>query len=287
MAPTWLDRQLLSEKHSSVDRGFGASVNQALRKRVDFLKEQGLAEIRGEHHSVPRNLLTRLRQWEIEGLAKTIEKETGRTHRPVVDGQRVRGVYRQVVTGASGRFALLDDGLGFSLVPWKPVIEQQLGRSIRARSCVGIPCRGARGKKLESQCSRSTHPELSRGIAATCQYGRRLSEPTDHFGETDRGPHSATSSPWSPIRNLLQSGRPARPDQQSPVTTITETASTLLRGPCDGSTQASAGVLVARLGAVVVGNGGHGPRRTKMPSARKPRANVANAGGSGTEPDPI
>ena len=132
MAPTWLDRQLLSEKHSSVDRGFGASVNQALRKRVDFLKEQGLAEIRGEHHSVPRNLLTRLRQWEIEGLAKTIEKETGRTHRPVVDGQRVRGVYRQVVTGASGRFALLDDGLGFSLVPWKPVIEQQLGRSISA-----------------------------------------------------------------------------------------------------------------------------------------------------------
>ena len=35
------------------------------------------------------------------------------------------------VTLASGRFALLDDDMGFSLVPWRPVIEQHLGREIR------------------------------------------------------------------------------------------------------------------------------------------------------------
>jgi len=33
---------------------------------------------------------------------------------------------------ASGRYALLDDGIGFSLVPWKPVIEQRLGQSVSA-----------------------------------------------------------------------------------------------------------------------------------------------------------
>lgn len=30
----------------------------------------------------------------------------------------------------SGRYALLDDGLGFSLVLWKPVIEKQLGQHL-------------------------------------------------------------------------------------------------------------------------------------------------------------
>ncbi|MOA67223.1 hypothetical protein D3C78_1943030 [compost metagenome] len=33
---------------------------------------------------------------------------------------------------ASGRFAMLDDGMGFSLVPWKPMIEQRLGQQLAA-----------------------------------------------------------------------------------------------------------------------------------------------------------
>ena len=33
---------------------------------------------------------------------------------------------------ASGRYDMLDDGMGFSLVPWKPVIEQRLGQQLAA-----------------------------------------------------------------------------------------------------------------------------------------------------------
>ncbi|WP_441328165.1 DUF3363 domain-containing protein [Mammaliicoccus sciuri] len=33
---------------------------------------------------------------------------------------------------SSGRYAMLDDGIGFSLVPWRPVIEQRLGRRLAA-----------------------------------------------------------------------------------------------------------------------------------------------------------
>ena len=33
---------------------------------------------------------------------------------------------------ASGRFAMLDDGLGFSLVPWRPVLEKRLGQNLTA-----------------------------------------------------------------------------------------------------------------------------------------------------------
>jgi hypothetical protein len=31
---------------------------------------------------------------------------------------------------ASGRFAMIDDGLGFSLVPRRPVIEKEIGREV-------------------------------------------------------------------------------------------------------------------------------------------------------------
>jgi len=31
---------------------------------------------------------------------------------------------------ASGRFAMIDDGLGFTLVPWTPSLEHHLGRQV-------------------------------------------------------------------------------------------------------------------------------------------------------------
>jgi len=36
------------------------------------------------------------------------------------------GIYRRSVMLASGRYAMFDDGMGFSLVSWKPVVEQRL-----------------------------------------------------------------------------------------------------------------------------------------------------------------
>jgi hypothetical protein len=81
---------------------------------------------------VPRNLLTTLRDHEISSVATPIAAEIGLAHRPVADGASASGVYRRSIQLASGRFALLDDGLAFSLVPWKPVIEKRLGQSLSA-----------------------------------------------------------------------------------------------------------------------------------------------------------
>ena len=46
------------------------------------------------------------------------------------EGEPVVGVYRQRLSLASGRFALIDDGLGFQLVPWTPSLEKELGRQV-------------------------------------------------------------------------------------------------------------------------------------------------------------
>jgi Protein of unknown function (DUF3363) len=64
-------------------------------------------------------------------MIKSIEGDTGLTYRETHDGESIRGVYRRSIDLASGRFALLDDGVGFSLVPWRPVMEEHLGRELR------------------------------------------------------------------------------------------------------------------------------------------------------------
>jgi len=129
---TWLDQQLIGGRKGLGDLGFGTEVRHAMQQRADFLTEQGLAEKRGQRIILARNLLATLRNKELAQAAKNITDETGLQHRPVIDGQRVTGTYRRNILLASGRYAMLDDGLGFSLVPWKPVIEQRLGKQLAA-----------------------------------------------------------------------------------------------------------------------------------------------------------
>ena len=129
---TWLDQQLIGGGKGLGDLGFGAEIKDALRQRTDFLAEQGLAQHRGQRVVLARKLLATLRGRELAQAAKDIAAETGLEHRPVADGQHVAGIYRRSVMLASGRYAMLDDGIGFSLVPWKPVIEQRLGQQLAA-----------------------------------------------------------------------------------------------------------------------------------------------------------
>ncbi|EPG8383848.1 DUF3363 domain-containing protein [Pseudomonas aeruginosa] len=129
---TWLDQQLIGGGRGLGDLGFGGDAKQAMQQRADFLEEQGLAQRRGQRVILARNLLGTLRNRELAQAAKDIAGETGLEHRPVADGQRVAGIYRRSVMLASGRYAMLDDGMGFSLVPWRPVIEQRLGQQLAA-----------------------------------------------------------------------------------------------------------------------------------------------------------
>ena len=128
---TWLDRNLVVDSGIAV-QGFGAQVRGAMQSRVDFLAEQGLAERRGQRVVLARNLLATLRDRELATAGEALQGQTGRTYRPVKDGERANGIYRRSVHLASGRFALLDGGAGFCLVPWRPVIEQRLGQQMSA-----------------------------------------------------------------------------------------------------------------------------------------------------------
>jgi type IV secretory pathway VirD2 relaxase len=127
---TWIDRQLLVQESSLSAGGFGAEVRDAMDRRVDYLIEEGLAWRQGQSVIVARDLLDTMRQRDLDGAVAKLSTETGLAHHPSADGEHVGGTFRQRVTLASGRFAMIDDGLGFQLVPWRPALEQKLGQHV-------------------------------------------------------------------------------------------------------------------------------------------------------------
>ena len=77
-----------------------------------------------------RDLLPALELQEIERVGRKLAAERGLAFHAIEDGQTIRGKLVGSAQLASGRFALIDDGLGFSLVPWRPVIEKEIGREV-------------------------------------------------------------------------------------------------------------------------------------------------------------
>ena len=127
---TWLDRQLLTKEPALSHGGFGSEVREAMERRIDRLAEIGLAERKGQGVSFSPDLLATLRRRELDDAAAKLAKESGLAHHPSAEGEHVTGIYRQRVILASGRFAMIDDGLGFQLVPWRPALEQRLGQHV-------------------------------------------------------------------------------------------------------------------------------------------------------------
>jgi type IV secretory pathway VirD2 relaxase len=128
---TWLDRQSIAREPVAMSEGgFGAEVRHAMRQRAEHLVHEGFAEQQGRRVIFSRNLIETLRRREVGAVADRLAKETGQPFKAAGNGEYVAGTYRQRMTLASGRFAMIDDGLGFQLVPWSPSLESQLGKHV-------------------------------------------------------------------------------------------------------------------------------------------------------------
>ncbi|MGA0606594.1 relaxase/mobilization nuclease domain-containing protein [Phenylobacterium sp. VNQ135] len=128
---TWLDRQLVGRAPADLgEGGFASEVRAALNARGNRLVEAGLAQRQGRRLLFARDLLETLRQRELAGAAARLADQTGLKHQGLGPEGVVAGTYRQRVTLASGRFAMIDNGLGFTLVPWRPELERHLGRHV-------------------------------------------------------------------------------------------------------------------------------------------------------------
>ena len=128
---TWLDRRLVDRNPMPLaDGGFGSEVRSALEARTEHLIVESHAQRQRGRVIFARNLLATLRQRELDARAKAISDTSRLPYLPTTEGVPIAGIYRRRLDLASGRFAMIDDGLGFQLVPWKPSIERELGRRV-------------------------------------------------------------------------------------------------------------------------------------------------------------
>ncbi|PTD19576.1 relaxase/mobilization nuclease domain-containing protein [Sphingomonas fennica] len=127
---TWLDRQLVARKPLAMADGFGAEVRDAMAARARHLESAGLAQRRGQGYLFARDLIETLKASELGQTIDAIGRRTGLAHQPSAPGDYVSGIYRERVMLASGRFAMIDGGLGFQLVPWRPALDHHLGQHI-------------------------------------------------------------------------------------------------------------------------------------------------------------
>ncbi|MER9243259.1 DUF3363 domain-containing protein, partial [Mesorhizobium sp. M0633] len=130
---TWLDRELAAKSPVPLVRsGFGLDVDNALDRRAAQLVRMGHAERDATSRTITfaRDLVATLERQEVTRIGKEMAAARGLTFVPVQPGNHVGGTLLGSVRLASGRFAMLDDGLGFQLVPWQPMLDKRIGKNI-------------------------------------------------------------------------------------------------------------------------------------------------------------
>ena len=103
----------------------------ALTRRRQWLIDEGLAWKDGDQVWYRGNLLATLSRQELAEKGEELAKSEGGIFRMVEDGERISGRYKGALELVSGKYALIEtSGREFTLVPWRPVIEHELGRNI-------------------------------------------------------------------------------------------------------------------------------------------------------------
>ncbi|WP_448659171.1 relaxase/mobilization nuclease RlxS [Sphingomonas sp. CJ99] len=129
-APTWLDRELASGPSGAVrDTGFGHEVRAALAARRQWLVEQQLADGEGQAFRLRRGALESLRLGELEDVGERLRKELGKRFDLAKLGERIEGVIARRMDLESGPHALVERSRDFTLVPWRDVLERNIGKT--------------------------------------------------------------------------------------------------------------------------------------------------------------
>lgn len=130
-AASWLDRSLVAAEPLALrEAGFGAEVHDAQDRRRQWLIAQGLAETAGSATVYRADVLATLQRRELLRVAGQLSEELGLPFAEPSSDTRIEGVVRRRIDLVSGRFVLIEKSREFALVPWRPVLERQIGKPV-------------------------------------------------------------------------------------------------------------------------------------------------------------
>ncbi len=128
---TWLDLQLVSNTPESTrDSGFGRDIRDAMKRRQQWLIEQGLAQKEQDHITYRSNMLAVLQKRELTRVAGQLSKQLGLGFTETRSGDLVEGVLHSSVELASSKFAVIQKSREFALVPWRSVLDRHIGKQV-------------------------------------------------------------------------------------------------------------------------------------------------------------
>jgi type IV secretory pathway VirD2 relaxase len=149
---TWLDRELASLSRTTLaNTGFGREVTEAMERRRRSLVNMGHAvRLEDGRIRVSKDLIANLERTEVTRVGRAMAAERGLTFTAAKTGEYVSGTLVGSTQLASGRFAMIDDGIGFQLVPWQPVLDKRIGQHITGtvRDAGGIEWNFGRNRGL-------------------------------------------------------------------------------------------------------------------------------------------
>jgi len=130
-APTWLDQQLAEGAlYAPRDIGFGREVRTALAARRQWLVEQQLATGDRETFWLREGAVDALRDRELRRAGEGLADRLGKRFEPARMGERVEGIIARRVELESGSYALVERSRDFTLVPWRDVLERNIGKPV-------------------------------------------------------------------------------------------------------------------------------------------------------------
>lgn len=130
-AATWLDREAVAIDPTPLrDAGFGHDAREAQARRRQWLITQELAvEVNGQT-TYRSDLIETLRRRELLRVGAQLSSDMGIPFVETSPGEPVDGIYRRHIDMLGGRYALIEKSREFTLVPWRPVLERQLGKGV-------------------------------------------------------------------------------------------------------------------------------------------------------------
>jgi type IV secretory pathway VirD2 relaxase len=128
---TWLDRDLVFDRPEVLrNSGFDREVHEAQARRRQWLIAQGLAHEEQDRIVYRTNMISILRQRELNRVAGQLSDELGLSYSEARPGVRVEGTLRRSVELASGKYAVIEKSREFTLVPWRPVLDRHIGKEV-------------------------------------------------------------------------------------------------------------------------------------------------------------
>lgn len=129
-AATWVDRELASQSPLPIrDAGFGRDVRAAMAGRQQWLIEQQLADVDGDRVRLRANAIMMLQRRELLRVGDELADAIGKQFVEAKVGDRIDGVVARKIDLTSGRFAVVENSREFTLVPWRPILEKQIGKA--------------------------------------------------------------------------------------------------------------------------------------------------------------